>query len=122
MSRSSLSSVTSMRSTAPMMPPALPIALATWPSMPGRWAISIRMVSEYWADGVMLMAGAYVPVDRSPPAGHGAVAQGDRAASGVTGVGPQLHAQVADPVQAAQREAPQRDREHTVLARAQHEG
>ena len=44
-----------------MMPPALPIALATWPSMPGRWAISMRMVSEYWAEGVMLIAGAYVP-------------------------------------------------------------
>src|SRR4051812_150861 len=69
MSRSSLSSVTSMRSTAPMMPPALPIALATWPSMPGRWAISMRMVSEYWADGVMLIAGAYVPIERSQPAG-----------------------------------------------------
>ena len=55
-----------MRSTAPMMPPALPIALATWPSMPGRWAISMRMVSEYWADGVMLMAGAYVR-PRGPP-------------------------------------------------------
>jgi hypothetical protein len=27
--------------------------------MPGRWAISMRMVSEYWADGVMLIAGAY---------------------------------------------------------------
>ena len=49
---------TSTRSTAPMIPPASPIALATWPSMPGRWAISTRMVSEYWADGVMLMAGA----------------------------------------------------------------
>src|SRR6185312_12885678 len=64
MSRSSVSSVTSMRSTAPMMPPALPIALATCPSMPGRWAISMRMVSEYWAEGVMLIAGAYVP---TPP-------------------------------------------------------
>jgi hypothetical protein len=65
MSRSSLSSDTSMRSTAPMIPPAWPIALATWPSMPGRWAISMRIVSEYWADGEMLMGGAYVGVDRS---------------------------------------------------------
>ena len=46
-----------------MIPPALPIALATWPSMPGRWAISMRMVSEYWADGVMLIAGAYASRD-----------------------------------------------------------
>ena len=58
MSRSSLSSETSIRSTAPIVPPVLPIALATWPSMPGRWAISRRMVSEYCAEGVMLMAGA----------------------------------------------------------------
>ena len=34
-----------------MIPPASPIALATWPSMPGRSAISTRMVRLYWADG-----------------------------------------------------------------------
>jgi hypothetical protein len=32
--------------------------VATCPSMPGRWAISIRIVSEYWAEGVALMGGA----------------------------------------------------------------
>ena len=36
--------------------PASPIALATWPSMPGRWAISTRMVSEYCALGVRSLA------------------------------------------------------------------
>ena len=38
------------RSTEPIVPPASPIALATLPSMPGRWSISTRIVREYWAE------------------------------------------------------------------------
>src|SRR4051812_29411450 len=37
------------RSTEPMLPPASPIAVATRPSMPGRWSISTRRMIEYWA-------------------------------------------------------------------------
>ena len=38
-------------STAPITPPAAPIAPATRPSMPGLLPISTRIVSEYWAEG-----------------------------------------------------------------------
>src|SRR4051812_40056375 len=50
MSRSVWASSTVSRSTDPIVPPASPIAVATRPSMPGRSAISTRIVSEYWAD------------------------------------------------------------------------
>jgi hypothetical protein len=51
MSRSSTSSLTSTRSIDPIDAPACPIALATSPSMPGRSAISTRIVRLYWAEG-----------------------------------------------------------------------
>src|SRR3954453_14443084 len=38
------------RSTAPMLPPASPIAVATRPSIPGRWSISTRRTTEYCAE------------------------------------------------------------------------
>ena len=38
------------RSTEPIVPPTSPMALATFPSMPGRWSISTRIVKEYWAE------------------------------------------------------------------------
>src|SRR4051794_30237412 len=38
-----------LRSTEPMLPPASPMAVATRPSMPGRWSISTRRMIEYWA-------------------------------------------------------------------------
>src|SRR5947209_9235303 len=56
MSRSVCSSSTLTRSIEPIVPPAAPIALATCPSIPGLWAISTRMVSENWADGVAATA------------------------------------------------------------------
>src|SRR4051794_7812557 len=37
-------------SMAPMLPPASPIAVATRPSIPGRWSISTRRMIEYWAE------------------------------------------------------------------------
>lgn len=40
------------RSIAPIVPPASPIALATFPSIPGRSSISTRSVRLYWALGV----------------------------------------------------------------------
>ena len=61
------------RSTEPMLPPASPMAEATWPSIPGRLGISTRMISEYWAEGAAMAgasydsgAGAAVGVTRSP--------------------------------------------------------
>ena len=33
-----------------MLPPASPIAVATRPSMPGRWSISTRRMIEYCAE------------------------------------------------------------------------
>ena len=39
-----------LRSTDPMLPPASPIAVATRPSMPGRWSISTRRTIEYCAE------------------------------------------------------------------------
>jgi hypothetical protein len=53
MSRISVVSEACTRSTAPMTPPARPIAEATCPSMPGLWSISTRIVREYWAEGVV---------------------------------------------------------------------
>ena len=50
MSRSVWASSTVSRSTEPIVPPASPIAVATRPSIPGRSAISTRIVSEYWAE------------------------------------------------------------------------
>src|SRR3954452_8780636 len=52
MSRSMWPESTATRSTAPIVPPAFPIALATRPSMPGWSAISTRSVRENWALGV----------------------------------------------------------------------
>ena len=37
---------------SPIVPPASPIAVATRPSMPGRWSIRTRRVSENWAEVV----------------------------------------------------------------------
>src|SRR3954464_6800160 len=51
MSRSRTPSLTSTRSMDPIDAPTCPIALATRPSMPGRSAISTRIVRLYWADG-----------------------------------------------------------------------
>ena len=39
-----------IRSTDPMLPPASPMAVATRPSMPGRWSISTRRMIAYWAE------------------------------------------------------------------------
>jgi hypothetical protein len=47
MSRSVCSSSIETRSMDPIIPPARPIAVATLPSIPGRWAISTRIVREY---------------------------------------------------------------------------
>ena len=52
MSRTIRSRVDSTRSTAPMSPPASPIAIATRPSMPGRLVIERRTVRLYEALGV----------------------------------------------------------------------
>src|SRR3954451_22768484 len=57
MSRNVWASSTVSRSTEPIVPPASPIAVATRPSMPGRSAISTRIVSEYWADVGRFMTG-----------------------------------------------------------------
>ena len=38
---------------SPIVPPASPIAVATRPSMPGRWSIRTRRVSENWAEVVL---------------------------------------------------------------------
>ena len=53
MSRIVCASSTWTRSTAPIVPPASPIALATLPSIPGTWSISTRSVRLYWALGVV---------------------------------------------------------------------
>ena len=50
MSRRVCASSTEIRSIEPIVAPARPIALATWPSMPGRCAIRTRRTSEYCAD------------------------------------------------------------------------
>jgi hypothetical protein len=39
-----VAAVEATRSTEPIVPPTSPIALATFPSMPGRWSISTRIV------------------------------------------------------------------------------
>src|SRR4051812_19576279 len=44
-------SPTSTRSTAPIVPPASPMAAATRASIPGRSAISTRRTTLYWAEG-----------------------------------------------------------------------
>jgi len=53
MSRIVWSRSTWTRSTAPIVPPASPIALATRPSIPGRCSISTLKVRLYWALGVV---------------------------------------------------------------------
>ena len=50
MSRSVWPPSSETRSTEPIVPPASPIALATLPSMPGRWSISTRIVRENCAE------------------------------------------------------------------------
>ena len=48
---------------SPIVPPASPIALATRPSIPGRWSIRTRSVSENWAEvgGDTAPPGYYAP-------------------------------------------------------------
>ena len=55
MSRSVCESSIAIRSIEPIVPPASPIAVATRPSMPGRWSIRTRRTNENWAwsDAVM---------------------------------------------------------------------
>ena len=50
MSRSVCASSIVTRSIEPIVPPASPIAVATRPSMPGRWSIRTRRTKENWAD------------------------------------------------------------------------
>src|SRR5919112_3142378 len=50
MSRSVCPPSIATRSTEPMLPPASPMAVATRPSMPGRWSISTRRMIEYCAE------------------------------------------------------------------------
>src|SRR3954453_13237239 len=50
MSRSVWPPSIATRSTEPMLPPASPMAVATRPSMPGRWSISTRRMIEYCAE------------------------------------------------------------------------
>jgi hypothetical protein len=57
MSRKVSSSSSDTRSTEPMLPPASPMASATWPSIPGWLRISSRIVREYCACG-LAMSGA----------------------------------------------------------------
>ena len=52
----------------PIVPPASPIALATRPSMPGRWSIRTRSVSENWAEVVGSHAPGYLAPSRPYPA------------------------------------------------------
>ena len=66
-------SSTATRSTAPIVPPASPIAEATLPSMPGTWSISTRRVRLYWALGVLVIPGAilwaaWLLIRAKPPA------------------------------------------------------
>ena len=49
MSRSVCASSIAIRSIEPIVPPASPIAVATRPSMPGRWSIRTRRTNENWA-------------------------------------------------------------------------
>ena len=59
-SRSVWSRVSSTSSMFPIVPPASPIAVATRPSIPGRWSIRTRSVSENWAEVVgVTAAGGY---------------------------------------------------------------
>ena len=56
------------RSTSPIVPPASPIAVATRPSMPGRWSMRTRSVSENWAEvGGVTAARPYTPRSRTAP-------------------------------------------------------
>src|SRR5688572_27581992 len=66
MSRSVWTSSTSIRSIEPIVPPALPIAVATRPSMPGRWSILTRRTNENWAcsDAVIARASGSVAEPR----------------------------------------------------------
>ena len=64
MSRIVCVSSTLTRSTAPIVPPASPIAEATLPSMPGRWSISTRRVRLYWALGVVAIERAILCLPR----------------------------------------------------------
>ena len=50
MSRSVCASSIATRSIDPIVPPASPIAVATRPSIPGRWSIRTRRTNENWAD------------------------------------------------------------------------
>src|SRR4051794_14952434 len=50
MSRSVCPPSIPIRSTEPMLPPASPMAVATRPSIPGRWSISTRRMIEYCAE------------------------------------------------------------------------
>src|SRR3954452_2107937 len=50
MSLSVCTSSIAIRSIEPIVPPASPIAVATRPSMPGRWSIRTRSTKENWAD------------------------------------------------------------------------
>src|SRR3954454_25335691 len=50
MSRSVCLSSIATRSIEPIVPPACPIAVATRPSMPGRWSIHTRRTNENCAD------------------------------------------------------------------------
>src|SRR3712207_909007 len=53
------------RSTDVMLPPASPMAVATRPSMPGRWSISTRRMIEYCAEtGGMLVQDMGMGLDR----------------------------------------------------------
>src|SRR3954447_25729960 len=59
MSRSVCPPSRATRSTDPMLPPASPMAVATRPSMPGRWSISTRRMIAYWAETAGMAGGSH---------------------------------------------------------------
>ena len=81
----------------------------------------MRMVSEYWADGVMLMAGAYARPDRSRPVGGGVRAQDDWVPARIACIDAKRDAHAPGGEHAQARKAAQCDGCLAVSVRTQHE-